>query len=340
MNYCTERFTRLDYGQFLISSQINYSITHFAEHAKKWSHDTINRYLKGEKITPRFVWEKVQSQIQPSEQGYVIFDDTVLDKNHARQMEIARRQWSGNAGSVIRGIGVVNCLYVNPETDQFWVIDYRIYDPETDGKTKIDHLREMLGNVHHQKRLPFYAVLMDTWYASRPVMRHIERLEKLYYCPIKKNRLVDETGGAAPHQNVEQLCWSAQDQQQGKHVHLKNFPAGHRVKLFRLVVSPDRTDYIVTNDVDQDSADDTREVCAVRWRIEQFHREAKQVTGIERCQCRSGRIQRNHIGCAMLVWVRLKEIAQETEQSIYQVKFGQLSEYLIQQLKSPSVQFA
>jgi hypothetical protein len=24
----------------------------------------------------------------------------------------------------------VTCVYVNPETDQFWLIDYRIYDPE------------------------------------------------------------------------------------------------------------------------------------------------------------------------------------------------------------------
>ena len=103
MAYCTERFTRLDYCQFLVSSQINYSITHFAEHAKKWSHDTIGRYLKGEKITPRLVWEKVEGQIEPSEKGYVIFDDTVLDKNHSRQIEPARRQWSGNAKRVIPG---------------------------------------------------------------------------------------------------------------------------------------------------------------------------------------------------------------------------------------------
>ena len=340
MSYCTEQFTRLDYCQFLVSAQINYAITHFAEHAKKWSHDTINRYLRGEKITPRLVWEKVEGQIEPSEEGYLIFDDTVLDKRHAREIETVRRQWSGNAKRVIRGIGVVNCIYVNPETDQFWVIDYRIYDPETDGKSKIDHVHEMLTNVHHQKRLPFYAVLMDTWYASRQVMRHIERLEKRYYCPIKKNRLVDETDGAEPHRHVEELSWHEADEVHGKTIHLKNFPKGHLVKLFRLVVSNDRTDYIVTNDVDQDSADATREVCAVRWKIEQFHREAKQVTGIERCQCRSGRIQRNHIGCAMLVWVRLKQIAEQTKQSIYQVKFGQLSDYMIQQLKAPSVQFA
>ena len=42
----------------------------------------------------------------------------------------------------------------------------------------------------------------------------------------------------------------------------------------------------------------------------------------------------------MLVWARLKEIATQTKQSIYQVKFGQLSDYLIEQLRSPSVRFA
>lgn len=65
-----------------------------------------------------------------------------------------------------------------------WSIDYRIYDPEVDGKPKIDHLREMLTNAHYQKKLPFQAILMDIWYASQEVMRHIERLEKAYFCPI------------------------------------------------------------------------------------------------------------------------------------------------------------
>lgn len=340
MTYCTDRFTRLDYCQFLVSSPLNYSITHFADHAKKWSHDKINRYLKGEKITPRFLWEKVEDQIVPSEEGYLLFDDTVLDKNHSRKIETVRSQWSGNEKRVIRGIGVVTCVYVNPETDQFWSIDYRIYDPEVDGKTKIDHLREMLSGTHYQKKLPFRAVLMDSWYASREVMRHVEKLDKVYFCPIKKNRKVDETGGAEPHCRVEDLLWSEADEKSGKTIHLKSFPKGHRVKLFRLAVSTSRTDYIVTNQLDRDSTDDTQKVCAVRWKIEQFHREAKQVTGIEGCQCRSGRIQRNHIGCAMLVWARLKEIATQTKQSIYQVKFGQLSDYLIEQLRSPSVRFA
>lgn len=96
----------------------------------------------------------------------------------------------------------------------------------------------------------------------------------------------------------------------------------------------------MTNDVTQHSTDDTQRACAIRWKIEQLHREAKQVTGLERCQCRVARIQRNHIACALLVWCHFKELAYQTRRTVYQIKFGQLSDYLIQQLKSPSVKMA
>ena len=109
------------------------------------------------------------------------------------------------------------------------------------------------------------------------------------------------------------------------------------MKLFRVEVSQHRTDWIVTNDRSQHSAQDTQEVCGLRWKIEQFHREAKQLTGLERCQCRQARIQRNPIACAILVWVRLADIARQTRQTLYQIKQGLLDVFLCQQLKHPSI---
>ena len=82
----------------------------------------------------------------------------------------------------------------------------------------------------------------------------------------------------------------------------------------------------------------TQEVCALRWKIEQFHREAKQITGIEGCQCRKARIQRNHLGCAILVWVRLKQVADQAASTIYRVKHGLLDDYMCSQLRSPAIQ--
>lgn len=57
--------------------------------------------------------------------------------------------------------------------------------------------------------------------------------------------------------------------------------------------------------------------CAIRWYVEQFHREIKQLTGIERCQCRKQRIQRNYIAYALQAWVLMKKVAYETEQTVY-----------------------
>ena len=82
--------TRLDYCQYLLVTQINYTLTYFADHCEKFSHDAINRYLRDEKITPRLVWENVQAQVVTTPKGYLIFDDTVLDKNASFAIELAR----------------------------------------------------------------------------------------------------------------------------------------------------------------------------------------------------------------------------------------------------------
>jgi len=329
--------TRLDYCQYLLVSQINYTLTNFADHSEQFSHDAINRYLRGERLTPRLVWDNVESQIGRTPHGYIVFDDTVLDKNYSFAIELVRRQYSGNAGAVIKGIGVVTCIYINPETDQFWLIDYRLYDPEGDGKSKLDHVRDMLTNVRYHKELPFRAVLMDTWYATQKLMLFIEWLHKVYYCPLKDNRQVDDSGGHQPYQRVDSLNWSEAELQQGKSIKIKGFPKDHKVQCFRVAVSTHRTDWIVTNDPAQDSTQATQQVCGFRWKIEQLHREGKQLTGLEHCQCRKARIQRNHIACALLVWVSLNDLAAQTGRTLYQLKYGLLDDYLCQQLKNPSI---
>ena len=191
------------------------------------------------------------------------------------------------------------------------------------------------GATH--KQLPLQAVLMDTWYATKDLMLFIESLQKIYYCPLKDNRQVDDSGGQAAYGRVDAVSWTAEELAHGKRIKVKGFPKDHKVQLFRVAVSTHRTDYVVTNDLTQNSTKATQEACGFRWKIEQVHREGKQVTGLERCQCRKARIQRNHIGCALLVWVRLKALAAATGRTVYQLKHGLLDDYLMQQLKNPSL---
>jgi Transposase DDE domain len=332
------KFTKLDYCQYLLSSPINYTVTNLADHLNGISHDRLNRYLRGEKLTARLLWDNVKSLLQASENGYVLFDDTVLDKRYSVSIDLTRRQYSGNEHRVIRGIGLISCVYVKVETGQFWVIDYRLYDPDGDGQSKLDHVAQMLNGVVYSKQLPFSTVLMDSWYASQRLMAQIDAPLEVYYCPLKVNRRVDDSAGELPYQRIDELRWTSDELQQGKLIKVRGFPANKKVKLFRVTVSTNRTDFVATNDCTQDSTNAVQQANGVRWKIEEFHRELKQLTGLEACQCRKARIQRNHIACALLVWTRLKAIAYQTQRTVYQIKHSMLSDYLITQLKTPSVQ--
>jgi len=331
-----KKLTHWDYSQFLLVSQVNYTQTYFADHSEQFSHDRINRLMRENKLTPHELRQLVRQELILSENGYILFDDTVLDKSHSFTIELVRRQWSGNAKKVIKGIGIVTCVYVNPDRQRFWVIDYRIFDPERDGRSKLDHLFEMWQTILHVEQIPFRTVLMDSWYATMKVMKAVEKANKIYYCPLKSNRQVTQNP-AEEYRRVDSLRWTDEELATGKTIHLKKFPKGHQVKLFRIELSTQRTEYVVTNDHSQDSADATRQESAIRWKIEQFHREAKQVTGLESCQCRSQRAQRNHIACAMLVWVRLNQIAQNAQTNVYHIKQGLLRDYMRDQLRNPSI---
>lgn len=127
----------------------------------------------------------------------------------------------------------------------------------------------------------------------------------------------------------------------GKLVKLNKLSARIKVRLFRVLLSTERTDYeyIVTNDLTQADTMAAQEESGHRWKVEQFPREEKQLTGIGDCECRLNRSQRNHLCCAMLVWVCLKNLAYQTGQTVYQLKHGLLSDYLRQQLRSPAIAY-
>ena len=330
-----------DYCQFLLGSFHNFTQTYFADHTEKWSHDQLNRLLREERISAGDLWRSVKADIEVDPDGYLLFDDTVVSKPYAKAIQPVRRQWSGSEKRVVEGIGIVTCVYVNPKTQAYWIIDYRLYDIERDGKTKLQHLLDMLRNAHFVKRLAFRTVLIDAWYASMPVMKAIEAIDKVYYAPLKRNRLVSKSVDS-DYQRVETLTWTAAEAIAGQLVHIKKFPKGHQVKVFRLASASGRTEYIATNDLSQADTKATQEKCRLRWKIEQLHRELKQTTGIGECQCRKHRAQRNHIACCLWVWVSLTRAARAAGQTIYQLKESLLEDYIRQHLQKPpiSINFA
>lgn len=346
----------MSYGQFLVNSPVNFTGTYFADTVDGLEHDSVYRFLKGSTLTPALLREKMTDVIVYSPNGRVLFDDSVMDKSASRKIEGTMKQYSGNAHHVVTGIGVVTCVYYNPDTKRFYPLDYRIYDKMRDGKTKLDHVTDMLAALVKKEAargVLFSHVLMDSWYATAELLNKIMDWGKLFVCAIKSNRLfspdatVDDRtddqkriakkkGG---YSGVQDLPWGGTAQATGYHGKLKDLPAKRLVKLFRIVVSTDKTEYIITNDVAIMTTDDARKESAIRWKIEEFHRELKQLTGIERCQARKNRSQRNHIALCMLTWLQLKMRAWATNKTIYEIKQDPLKQFVAELWRSPAIVF-
>ena len=79
---------RLYYCQYLLVSHINYTLTNFAKHAEKFSHDAANHYLAGDQIRPHLVWENVKGQVEQTPERFLVFEDTAIDKNFSQAKEL------------------------------------------------------------------------------------------------------------------------------------------------------------------------------------------------------------------------------------------------------------
>lgn len=325
--------TKQNYIEYLISTPINYTCTNLSAHLDNVSHDVVSNFLKRGRITPAQVWAMVRSLINDSEESCLILDDSVQNKQYSKAIDLVKRQYSGAVGGLVRGIGVVNLVHTDGK--EHYPIDYRIYAHEADGKTKNDHFREMLINAVANKQIKAKTVLFDSWYAAWQNLKLVNSLGLSFYTTLKNNRLVSPSVEEG-YVHLESVEWTEQRLKLGVVIKLKKVP--FKVKLFKLVAKNGDIDWIITNDLDETLTVQVIETKNnLRWKVEEFHRELKQLTGSEKCQCRKARSQRNHLGCCYHVWLSLKVYAKKLKTTLYQARTGLFSDYLKTELRSPRI---
>ncbi|MBL9029331.1 MAG: transposase [Caedimonas sp.] len=282
--------TRSLYTSFLQASSIRYSGLALSEVSPvPLSHDSVNRWLSSCSFRPSGVWELSKPLITMKEPCLLIGDDTVLDKRRSEEIALVKYQYSGTAHAVMAGIGLVNLVWHGLESEDFIPVDYRVYDKDTDGKTKNDHFRDMLKLAKDRGLTPD-AVVMDAWYSSLDNLKAIRAMGWIWVMGLKKNRKVNRG------ETLEKLPIP----DEGLKVHLRGYGW---ITVFRFVAKNGRTDYIATNR-ENPSRDRIETIIKARWKIEVYHRELKQTCGLERCQSRTGRAQRNHIFLAISAWIQ------------------------------------
>ena len=305
------------YCTFLKVTSQRYSALSLSEVSPtELSHDSISRWLEVKKCQPKDIWEKAQAHVVGGS-GVIIADDTILNKSRSEKIELVRWQYSGTEHDIVRGIGILNMLWVD-ETNQVCPMDVRIYEPKEDGKTKNDHFRELLTQAKRREVKP-EAVIADSWYSSLDNLKFIRDLGWSWVMGLRKNRSVNRK------QKLEDLTIP----DDGLTVHLKGYGW---ITVFRFVSSNRRTDYIGTN-IQDPTRQQIKSLVRKRWEIEVFHRELKQTCGLEESQSRTSRSQRNHIVLSVLSWIKKAEVRRIQNLTFYRQKWNVVKSTIACQLQ-------
>ncbi len=304
------KVTDLDYIDFLVAAPRVVSCTEAAQSQPpgphRAAHDAFTRLLQRLEPDATPLWAEAQEHIDFT-RGLLIVDDTTLDKPYAHQIALVHRHWSGKHHRVVAGINLVTLVW----SDGTHAIpcDYRLFDKPVDGLTKNAHFRAMLTTAAARGFQP-QLVAFDSWYSSLDNLQAIRRAAWHWLTRLKGNRLVNPDGGG--NRPLSEVAISPY----GTQVHLKGYGF---ILVFRIDAPDGDTEYWATSRLEM-SAPQRAEWAGQIWTIETYHRGLKQFCGVERCQARSARAQRNHIGWAIRAFVRLEYHRMRTGTSWFTAK--------------------
>jgi len=279
------RYTEQDYIKFLIASYRMCTCTEAArcipESRIQAAHDAINRFLERQSSDTEALWQEALPFIV-KDSGFLIIDDTTLDKPYSHQIELVTYHWSGKHQEVVEGINLVTLLW----TDGTSIIplDFRVYDHYYDGKTKFDHFQDMLNKAKERGFEP-QCVLFDSWYSSMGNLKLVTRLHWHFLTRLKSNRLVKME--VSDYMAVSEVAVPEEECE----VHLRGCG---QIKLCKVTHVAKEPEFWAT-DVLSMNLEQRAELKKISWKIEEFHRGVKQFCGIERCQARKSQSQCSHI---------------------------------------------
>lgn len=299
------------YRDFLTANHNRFSGVELSKSTEGIAHDSVSRWLLRSDFKPSELWSDVKKMVDVNS-GYLVGDDSVLDKRHSRHNELAKKQYSGNVHQLVNGIDLVNLLWTGRDGDEYIPVDYRIYNKDSDNKTKNDHFQDMLKRAKDRNFSPIY-VLFDAWYASVDNMKLItQKLEWNFICNLKSNRQVS----VAKNEYMPIAGLNLADEQV-KQVWLKEYGF---VLVCKIVDKKGGITYLATSDLRLIDYDEFISHHNKRWQIEEFHRGIKQTTGIEKCYSTKSASQKTHIFASFTAFIRLEKNRLKNNISWYEQK--------------------
>ncbi len=298
------------------------------------SHDQVTRFLSEKVKTSSDLWRVVKPLVRQieSEDGVLIFDDSILEKPYTDENEIICWHYDHTQGRNVKGINFLTALYhsqgVSLPVAFHLVAKTEAYLDKKSGKmkrrsatTKNDHYRQML-QVCVRNGVRFRYVLNDSWYAAADNMMFIRHeLDRHFIMALKSNRKValsaqDKSQGryhtistlALPEGTVQEIYLESVD-----------FPLLLTQQIFTNGDGSTGSLYLVTSDVTLDATQLTT-IYQRRWKVEEYHRSLKQNASLEKSPTRTVKTQTNHFFVALCTFVKLEWLRTQTKLNHYALK--------------------
>jgi len=166
------------------------------------SHDQVTRFLSERAYGSKELWLEVKKTVRQIERedGCLIFDDTIQEKQWTDENEVMCWHYDHCQGRTVRGINLLNALYHSGEVSipvafedirkptQFCDIKTRQLKRASE-VTKNELLREMITTCV-KNTLKFRYVLMDSGFAAQENFEFIRKKSNHFIAALKNNRLV------------------------------------------------------------------------------------------------------------------------------------------------------
>jgi hypothetical protein len=150
------------------------------------SHDRLTRMLRGP-WSGQTLLDLALRALSPVVGGYLIVDDTIVEKPYAALLEEGAWVWSTKQNQVGFGIPVVLLVWTNGQLRI--PLAFRVW--KKGGPSKFDLALELLSYARNQLRCKPQFVLFDAWYPSKKLLKRLQDYGWYFVCQLKKNRMFE-----------------------------------------------------------------------------------------------------------------------------------------------------
>jgi len=283
------------------------------------SHDQITRFLSKQDYDSRDLWLKVKSTAREieSDDGVLIFDDTVQEKAWTDENELMCWHFDHCSGRNVRGINMLNALYHSNETSipvAFELIKKTIQFCDLATKkikrkseaTKNELLRNMVESSINND-LKFRFVLMDSWFSAKENFNFIQEKGKHFISALKSNRLIALSENDKNNKRYVRIDQHKFLEQNTVQAWIKGY--SKPVLLVRQVFTNKDGSmgnlYLICSDLSCDYGAITT-IYKKRWNVEVFYKSLKSNANLAKSPTRTVRTQSNHIFMAICATFKLE----------------------------------